>query len=484
MSRSFKLQKTMSDFEKSSESLLDIPHIAVLHYRNLEELIQLHKERWGLEPTGICMPVTAQDGTLFEIEELRLPMSRYASKSVFFEGFDATLQDASKKFKQIFLTFDPTLPFCSADALHIEDIVGDSSSQVCFGNPASIEVSGMILGRAIDKVQGILARNKDGCKLMGAAIDCVNLFPMGAEDKRVALTCFCQSCIKWFEQKKPGIVGKFRDFPNPWNLVLADEGSGVSQISDITPSTNPIEIVGMSRLRKFEKAFAEAERSDANLINLARSLLEYIVIRHQQVVKAAHAIFDDAYNGLESLELKRVLIMEGAKYDWTAGLQLARLDTLDRNEGGFDELWFHPTSPEIIPKIVKYRPYLWRRTRYFLDAFFQFAFAVSNPMMRANTGIGFLSEEAAKDRLHERLVSASSSAVNSKLDLSAVVSASQEPKRLPGFTAVAFDQKFGEEFIRDLVIPKGRRESESSEPTDQQQFQALLEMLRAKEESE
>jgi hypothetical protein len=448
--RRFKLHRSMDNLTTSS--LIDVPHIAVLHYRTMDELIQAHTSRWGTEPVGICLPVTAQDGLLFEIEDVTLPISRYASKAGRYVDFESTLKDASERFDEVYLSLDPTLRFCSADALHIEDIKGDSSSQVCFGNPAAIALCGAILGTAVDIALSILKNTN--CRLSGAALDCVDLFPLGAEEQRVSLTCFCPSCVKWIEDKSPGLVTKFRDFPNPWNLVLSDSGSGVSQISEIAPTSSPTEIVGLSRLKKFDVAFTD--RSDANLIEQARLLLRYIETRHQQVVHAAHSIFNDALNGLEAVTPKRIVIMEGAKYDWTAGLQLARLDTADRRDGGFDELWFHPTSPEIIPLTANYRPYMWRRTRYFLDAFFQFSFSVSDKTMRATTGIGLLSEDDAKARLYERLATASGSEVNSSLDLSAVISVGSMRTNLQGFTSVAFDEKFGEAFIRDLSIPKGR----------------------------
>jgi hypothetical protein len=249
---------------------------------------------------------------------------------------------------------------------------------------------------------------------------------------------------------------------------------GVSQISDISPSTTPADVVGMSRLQKYDEAFGD--RSDAALLEQARTLLRYIEIRHQQVVETAHRVFSDAFNELEGVGPKRAIIMEGAKYDWTAGLQLARLDTTDRKEGGFDELWFHPTSPELLPANVRYRPYMWRRSRYFLDAFFEFAFSVSDKTMRATTGVGRLSEESAKDMLHERLATATASAVTSSLDLSAVRSTGSGRQNVVGFTSVAFEEQFGEAFIRDLTIPKGRS-AERVLDTDGAALRQLLGMM-------
>lgn len=96
--RRFKLHKSMDNI--STLSLVDVPHIAVLHYRTMDELIQSHTSRWGAKPVGICLPVTAQDGLLFEIEGLTLPISRYAAKAGRYVDFESSLKDATERFRK------------------------------------------------------------------------------------------------------------------------------------------------------------------------------------------------------------------------------------------------------------------------------------------------------------------------------------------------------------------------------------------------
>ncbi len=470
------------------EGILDIPHPVVLQCKTPDLLIAEFERVWGVRPNGIVLPVVAPDGLLYECEGLALPYSRAVQSFATSFDFAETIKRFSQLVPNIYLLLDPTFGFVRTDALHLVDIVGDGSAQVCIGNPRSRELLAAVLGIGIDIALAVLEKN-DGCKLAGVILDACDIWPQGATNERLELTCFCESCSKFFDNEDPQLLRKFRTFPNPWNLVLRDTGTGVNYISDIPMNIDSSAVIGLSRQRGFAEVFKDA--SEATLNQLARDLLRYIEVRHIQTVQSMHDIFDQAFDGLEEYSLKRVVLCEGASYDWTSGLQLDRLDSRPEKPGDprpFDEIWFNPSSSDTFTTCVDFRSYMWRRGRYFIDAFFETAAVAADPVKRATTGVARLSERQIRDMLGKRLRTATSTAdmeLTSLAALPKLKGSDSSGSRRIGFVGVALTEEIGEKFIKDIDIPKSGAEKQEMSSDDQLlQFQEMLRQLQSRQGTE
>jgi hypothetical protein len=466
MSRKSKLSQRIE--KGAGEGLLDIPHPVILQYRTPDELIQEFKMNWGETPSGVILPVTTPDGLLFDVPDIGLPSSKYKIPEEKFLGWTGSVAAFAEKGLDIYLLIDPTLDFVNTDALHIVDISGSGSAQVCIGNERGREVISAILMTGIDFVLDTLNDDKyklhEKSKLAGVVIDVVNLFPMGTGNKgRLELTCFCESCLEQFKRSDSSLLDKFRTFPNPWNLVLKDSGSGISYIDNLPPDITPKQIFGLSRQKAFDEIFGQ-DNSDLKLKQYAEDLLKYMEVRHQQVVEALKDIFSQVLNFDNDSKphepIKRIVLSEGVHYDWTSGLQLGRLDKAkeQRDLCPIDEIWFNSTSSEMYTSHIPFRSYMWKRSRYTIDTFFSTVANSTDADKRKMTGIGRIPETRLKEILRDRLGTAIGAAQNGKVSLSALPDLQAEGKssqRL-GFVGVSLTREIGEDFIRDIHIPEGK----------------------------
>jgi hypothetical protein len=418
------------------------------------------------------LPVTAPDGLLFRVEGLSDPVSPWAGVSTELKDFQDVVYAFADLGLDVYLLLDPTLPFVRTDALHIIDIVGDGSTSVCIGNPRSQDVMAAILGTAVDLALATVANTKG--KLKGVVLDVVNLWPMGAVDGRLELTCFCPSCEGYFDAHRPGLLTQFRTFPSPWNLLLRDSGTGIKFVDDVRFRSSDEDIVGLSRQKGFHQAFED--QSNAHLIAQAHLLGQYIQLRHNQTVASIGEVLRQALDGVDA-ELQRVLILEGVYYGWTSGLHLEGLDSRDKT-ACWDQVWFDPSSTDLVLKNVPFYSYMWRRSRYYIDHFWSFAAGVSDPVKRTMTGIGRLSHEEAKEMLRTRLGQALGTGITGSTSLIALPNLKSEDgeSHREGFVGVALTREVGEKFIDGITIPKGREKAGKPEALDD----LLQQMLQAK----
>ncbi len=476
--RTFDLQKKVT--QNKVGSIMDIPHPALLRHSDPHALRSQFQEVWGIPPEAVVLPVTAQDGLLFKVEGLGEPFSPYAT------GYSSKLRDYqdivhafAKDGLDIYLLIDPTLQFVGTDALHIVDIVGDGSAQLCISNPRSQDVIAAILGTGIDIATEVTKKTEG--KLKGVVMDAVNLWPMGAQNKRLELTCFCPSCERYMEEHRPGLIRQFKTFPNPWNLLLKDSGTGISSISEIRSTYTAHDIVGLSRQKGFDEVFED--RSMPFLLEQAEILLNYIEVRHDQTIAAISDIFGQALHDLDTSP-RRIILTEGSYYDWTSGIQLERLDyPLSERTSPYDEIWFDPGSTELLLHYTPFRSYMWRRARYYIDAFFNTIGNATDPVKRATTGIARMKIPEVRGLLKSRLSQAVGTAMTGYTSLASlpdIKSDSSNSARI-GFVGVALARENGEKLIEGLNIPPGLADNSPAAKEDDP-LQTLLRMMASQEE--
>jgi hypothetical protein len=469
--RAFNIQQRLD--RSSAGGILDIPHPAVLRYREPKQLIDDFAASWGVAPEAVALPLTAPDGLLFRVEGLSDAISPYAVVSPELKDFQDIVYAFASMGLGVYLTLDPTLPFIRTGALHIIDIVGDSSASLCISNPRSQDIAGAILGTGVDLA--LTATTEAKGKVKGVVLDVVGLWPMGANQERLELTCFCPSCEKYFNTTQPGLLKHFRTFPNPWNLLLRDSGTGISYVDDVRMRSSEDDVVGLSRQKGFHEVFED--KSNANLRVQAQLLLDYIRVRHEQTVAAVQQVFTQALR--EVAGVSRVLITEGVYYGWTGGLLLERLDVASSAGRPYDEIWFDPSSTDLVLQHLPFRSYMWQRSRYFIDAFWDFASSAADPVRRATTSIARLSEERAKEIIRSRLAKAIGTAMTGRTSLVALPNLRTEgdESQRAGFIGVALSREVGERFIEAIRISEGLQEKQAAERGDLSEL--LQQMLAA-----
>ena len=478
--RTFNLQIQLA--QNRGGSVMDIPHPALLRYSEPQALIAQFEEAWGTKPEAVVLPVAAADGLMFKVEGLSEPISPYAT------GFSAGLRDFqdvvytfAKAGFDIYLLIIPTLQFVGTDALHLIDIVGDGSAQLCVSNPRSQDVIAAVLGTGVDLTIET-TKNTPG-KLKGVVMDIVDLWPMGGHNKRLELTCFCPSCEKYIEEHKPGLIRQFKTFPNPWNLLLQVIATGISHIDEIHLNSTTSDIVGLSRQKGFDEVFED--RTMPFLLDQAEILLDYIEVRHNQTIAAVTAIFEQALQGLDSVP-RRIILTEGSYYDWTAGIQLERLDRpLSQEPLPYDEIWFDPSSTELVMKYVPFRSYMWKRARYYIDAFFDLVANATDPVKRATIGIARMKIPEMRRLLKSRLSQAIGTAMTGYTSLASlpdIKSDSSNSARI-GFVGVALTREIGDKLIEGLNIPPGLADITSA-PQSDNPLEALMRLMASREEEE
>ncbi|MCS7304122.1 MAG: hypothetical protein NZ602_03305 [Thermoguttaceae bacterium] len=466
MPRQFRIQRLLT--ENAGNNLVDIPHLGFLRYIEPSEIKNWFKKQWGLEPNGVVLPVAHPEGLLFKVEGVEEAFSPYARVSDTLTDYHQVVHLFAQQGLDIYLLLNPTLEFVRAAPLHIVDIVGDSSHALCVCNPTSRALIGAILGTGVDIAMA--ATQDTPGKLAGVALDMVDLLPMGAKEEKLELTCFCASCEQWFEDHAPGLLKRFKSFPNPWNLVLQDSGTGIRFIEDIPPDSSPDHILELSRQKGFDKAFGD--RAD-NLIYLreqANWLLRYMHVRHEQIVESVKEIFAEALHGLEQ-PLTRILVMEAAEYGWTSGVFIREFDRIPlpgleaANGIPCDEVWFDPISADMVFTNMPFRSYMWTRARYYIDEFLRAVNSVSSPLKRMTTGVALFSESAAKALVRRRLhqcVARAMSGSTILLSLPPLKSPNTQSQRI-GFVGPLLTQDLGEKFVEDIKIAEGLGEPSEGE---------------------
>nr|VFJ91359.1 MAG: hypothetical protein BECKLFY1418A_GA0070994_101530 [Candidatus Kentron sp. LFY] len=444
--------------ENFGKPLIYVPDMAVLFQRNAEEIQRDHRRRWGVDADGVVLPICTATGVPFKNDFTAEKTIRYKGRAEEFLLGDVVAEFARLGL-DIYLTLDPTLHFIKSDSLHIIDISGDSSAQACFSKKRTKQLLTYLAKKAVEIATEACARARGehgaDAKTAGVAIDLTNILPMGASNERIELTCFCSECREWLSGHAPRgkrLVNYFETFPNPWNMALKDAGSGIRQIDELEWDISPERIIGLSKMKGFE-SFENLEQDSREQ---ATALREYLHVRHGQVTQTVK----DLFAGMDLNGKKRILITEGSHYDWTSGTFLMRLD----DTSICDELWFNPTANEFDIKEVQYRSFLWKRSAYYLNAFFQMLSQSQDRYARTYTGLAKRTVGEVKNLLELRMRQVLSSGITEKLDLFMLpdIIEGNGAGRI-GFVAPCIDENICVSLVRKAKIPEGANEDQGND---------------------
>lgn len=466
--------------ELAREPVLDVPSIGLLVFERAEEMVAKFEVTWGLRPKAVVLPVLSSDGVNFD-NPCCLPLCRWVESGNSLgleetEGPNLRVDFASIVFAflqlgcDIYLSVEPTMSFINDNPSLIVDSVGDSSRQACLAKNhnhdtlSEILAEGIILVNQAIKAQEASSSRESG-RFRGIVFDMVNVWPMSATDGRIELSCFCEECIPQLERSMrdsydpSDVLGHFRDFPSPANVLLADSGTGIKYEDRVMSTMNSNKVVALCKMKGFQEAWKG--KSDKELADAAGYLLCYLRARHRQTVEAVHAIFEATRTILRQedlgdvgAEMELILLLEGEAYNWTSGLFLDWIDkwSSDFDRPPCDEAWFNATS--VTPPVtqIRTRAYMWRRSRYVIDTLFDAISSMSSQSIRVTTGwVRFADEEVRmiiRDRLNAALAGRSEG-------LTSIKSLGAEDSRV-GFVGVAFDEHTVSTLIGAIPIAEGR----------------------------
>jgi len=396
----------------NEQPVLDVVDLSTLEYETAEDQVERFERTWGVPPAAVALPVLLPNGVPFENDFVEALGIRYggASPKKYLGGI---AYEFAKLGLDVMLTVTPTMQFVRSDSLHVIDITGAGSPQACIAKAATRRLLARLIEQASEKVRQACDEAAQHSprppKLAGLALDLVDVWGMGAEDERISLVCFCQECreqLGLMSKKGRRIVEAFERFPNPWNLVLRDSGSGIQPISELRWGMPAKAIVDLSHLKGFDKIH---DRAGLDVVHEAELLMEYMQARHRQVVQVAAELFADA----QRHGLSRIVIVEGELYGWTSGVFIEQLDTSDV----CDELWYDPTEQGLTTSRIPFRSYMWRRCRYFLDNFFDFVAKCQDEEKRTATGLARYPDSRVRHILELRRRQVMAARLSEKLDL-------------------------------------------------------------------
>lgn len=332
--------------------ILDIPDIAILSVTTLQELIDLYQHRLGAYPKAVCLPVTSKGGLTYD----SILGLANVSPEVDGKKYDLAkvVGEAVQSNLEFYFMITPTLPFATTSSeYNLVDSVGDETPKCCVVNPFTQEAVKEIIRESFDLAQRM------GVAPAGYVFVVQDLWPMGAKQMRLELTCFCRYCREALSQVEGLDLALLMRTPGPWNLALKDTGSGISHLNEIRKDDSPLEILRKSK----EKGFYDPQWFSAPDEELlwARQLYLYIHARNDMTRDAVLNMKGAVPEGV-----KTVLMVDSFDYDWTSGMFFSTVREIE-----CDEVWIPSRGARDIdmPNVAIY---MVTRGRYLVDALFDF----------------------------------------------------------------------------------------------------------------
>ena len=341
--------------------IMDIPDSLLLTVVELSELKSVFKKRLGRQPDVVVLPVLGFWGASFESEYIdkyipqvpQIPQVSQLSndqnnQNPIINHDLTTLIDLTHNElpnAKIYLSLNMAFEFLQSEFTCTYDQYGQSSSQACIVNPSVNSLLKKFINEVVTKF-----------KPDGIVLDLVDINPQSGDHKSklVKINCFCSHCE---QQLHPFGISK-QDFipsPNSLNLVLQPTQTGVTFIS-IDSDWDADELIVAS---KSKNIYDENIVKD-NAKTWANKILSYARARSQLTANAIANILQDVPESVQ-----KAIILDGSRFGWTSGTSPVAI------KGIVNQVWTQvETFTAKPPDGVELYHYMFNRTRYTLDAFF------------------------------------------------------------------------------------------------------------------
>lgn len=343
-------------------ALMHIPTPLLLESFKLDHLSGIFEEMTGVRPTGIVYPVASGAGP------------NYAS-TIYRQGSGVPDGDLSKVAEfcrdrelELWLCFDTSMPFAASNANHVVDSQHDSARRCCINAPGTQKIVSLIAQEVSSLLKGLGLEGR----VSGVVLPTQGLWPMGAVDNVIELTCLCSYCSSFYDSHNLTDLQEFSFFPNPLNLALKDSGTGLDHIHSLRADTTAEQLVAYSRAEQMLAAdwLSDLKTSDPpqksplwdRLKKMAERLLTLIHLKQQLTIEALKKITGSVKDVFGSVRI--AVIAEGLEYDWTAGYFF----NVVLKQPFYDELWVPPSVGARVRDVAT-RLYCVQRGEYVVGEF-------------------------------------------------------------------------------------------------------------------
>lgn len=388
--------------EQAKDSIAFVPDFSVFSHATVSDVLGIVKDT-DYPANSVCLPIVQMGGLPFP--------SKIGSEEPIFTTKSKRATAVQEQFHQmvtgmmdqglgIYFYVNPSMEFLNVPPAHVLDIRNVGSPSACLNKSITQRVIVSAVVAAFKHIKDAERTEQpiEWSRMKGVAIDITDLWGMSGSGASIHPACFCSDCRKYFA--KNGLhIENFETSPSPFLIALRPSPTGVSYIDNFSKDESPSSIVGKSTMRGFADDFTD----DDEKMKAASLLSKYMNLRHQMVQDSLNSIFEKITEGLaeakiELPESKRIIVAEGAEYNWTGGIFLENISS-----NIVDEVWFDPTEKTSnTPKNLKYRYFTSTRSTYFLNAFLQIIANSKNSTIRATTELGTLSDAALKKRIEQR----------------------------------------------------------------------------------
>lgn len=392
------------------KAILDIPDAALLSTFSLSDLIDNFCVKSGVDrPDVICLPIWDEGGPQFD--------SAYTSaEKTLWKRYKVSnelrfLRENYPEIK-IYLSIMPDLPGIKSSNLTCRDQFGDEKARACIVNRNTQSLIHKVIDEAVQRFEPD-----------GIVLDIVDIQPQSADASRkyVEITCFCEYCRESMDNLKFD-PDSFKKIRSPLSLVLHATDSG---ISFITPKAvqDPDEIV-QEAIRKGYISSSE----DPIYHDWAQTIINYVRVRTKITGSAVGKIREAVKAKFPHLRVGAIINTNS--FDWTGGSDLRGLI------GHIDEVWLDTDdlTNYTAPSEIEIYAYTLDRSRYRVDAFFEYA--SDRILMETTLGTGRHTVEGLLEIMRERAVRLETA---NNLDKTVVTSFS-EMSFISGFVGIPFDK--------------------------------------------
>lgn len=427
------------------EHLMHVPTPLLLEHFSLDELCDIFRESTGDAPSGVVFSVFSAVGPNFESKLYRENIVNGGDRR---RGSLREVANACRaKGLGLWLCFDTTMSFAASNATHIVDSKGNSARRCCIHARGTHKVLQLLA----EEAKRAITDGDTGPEIAGIVLPAQDLWPMGATNNVIDVSCFCRYCATFYQSKGLDRLEEFSFYPSPLNLALRDTGTGIDHIHVFKSTTSAETLIQYSRaeqmlaaewlesLNVYEKPYDHPRWPE--LQEKADRLLRLVNLRQELTVSSLESV---ASRLKEVFSSRVACIVEGLDYDWTGGYFLDHLVSRQ----WCDEVWLPPSAAGRVSGKTK-RLYCCHRSAYVVGEFAAHIEAVLASYWGGTTAVDDQSGVAEQTRRIGRMLT--SFVMGNPGDY---VAMEDDSPSVAGIVVPAFVNKTVEKLLESVPAPK------------------------------
>ncbi len=335
---------------------------------SLKQCVDMASAQWKRDVVGVVYPIFWPGGLTVDHDEL---FGR--NDTVDGSSLEEVARECARSGIELWLGLDLELKPYRTDLVHVVSSTGNTSPHACINTPAT--------HKAIEQVLMTIAnalRSIDGLQIRGIVSMLNDLWPISARGFTPSMNCFCRNCRAYIEHADPGLLEHFNRSPNPWDLVLRDNGDGIGHVGDIRSTMSDDEMAGVIQRSDYPSLLVQSgritqEQLDDVYVEWVAALRRYMRVRHSLTVDSLAIIAELVHRAFPGSSY--AVGVTDIAYDWSGGYFLDLLSDSPVS----DEIWIDPgNSNADVQANVRY--YLMERGHYYYRGFLEYLETYMNPL--------------------------------------------------------------------------------------------------------